>query len=106
MAVADSVVFDVDVVNGAQTVVVPAQPGKRIRVWRVILTFDGPDGTRGVMTWRAGASSSEFFVQAGDRSIMGYEALAWTNGDVGSPLTLEVDANISIKGSVRAEYVV
>lgn len=107
MAVADSVIFDVAVVAGAATVVVPAVADRRIRVWRAILTFDGPDGEKGVMTWNVGPGMlSEFFVQSGDRSIMGYEALAWSNGVPGEPLTLSVDADISIKGTIRAEYVV
>lgn len=106
MAVADSVVFDVDVSGGATTVIVPAVPDRRVRVWRALLTFDGPPDEKGVMTWALGSSSSEFFVQSGDRAIMGYEALAWSNGDAGEPLTLSVDADISIKGSIRAEYVV
>lgn len=107
MAVADSTVFLVDVVDGATTVVVPGEPGKRIRVWRAILTFDGPDGEKGVMEWNVGpALMTEFFVQSGDRNIMGYEALAWSTGSPGEPLTLSVDANISIKGTIRSEYVV
>ena len=50
MAVADSTVFEVDIVDGTSTIVVPAVSGKRIRVWRTLLTFDGPDGEKGVMT--------------------------------------------------------
>lgn len=106
MAVADSTVFNVDVVDGAASIVVPGVSGKRIRVWRAILTFDGADGVKGVMTWAVGPGlTTEFFVQSGDRNIMGYEALAWSTGDAGEGLTISVDAPISIKGTVRSEYV-
>lgn len=105
MAVGDSVLYPIDVISGSASVVVPGQPGKRVRIWRSIMTFDGPDGEKGVMTWASGSTASEFFVQSGDRAIMGHEALAWFNGDEGEPLVISVDADISIKGSVRAEHV-
>lgn len=106
MAVADSVIFDVNVVDGVSTIVVPAVPGKKVRVWRAMLNFSGPDGEKGSMAWSVGGSPSYFYVSAGDRSILGYEALAWASGEVGAPLTLSIDADISINGTIRAEHVV
>lgn len=104
MAVGDSVLFDVDMADGASTAVVPAVAGKRVRVWRAILTFDGPVDEKGTLYWDVGGVPTEFFVASGDRTIMGYEALAWATGEVGEPLTLSIDADISVKGSIRAEY--
>lgn len=117
MAAIDEFVVKVNVTGSTRYEILPAQVGKRIRCWRIILgAMDGttPDSMATIsfsdvpnpnplsLTNTVG---SEYWF--GDRSGFQhpYDARALIVTEVGRPLYLEVDnPNLHIKGSMRMEY--
>lgn len=109
MALLDALVYDVNYSGSGDHLMLPAETGKRIRVWRFILTFHAEDSdTVGVMTFKNGSTTmaGNFFYHDRTSIVLGAEQRNWILGDVGASLSMNLSENVHVRGSFVAEYVV
>lgn len=107
MSIHDASVFNVDVTGAGDHIIVPAVPGKIVRVWRIILTGDVSGDGKVKLRFKAGGAflNGTFFLYRGSGAMLGAEARSWIMTTPGQDVSLNLSGAADVAGSMLAEYI-